>query len=156
MVIFLITLLFLTAFLRTTGALPQLQDALSHVELGCGKKSFLPSITQYRFLESSGKDRSYSFHLPSSYDANKPYAIVLGFHGSSSIGAFFELDTKLSQARYSSDKIMIYPNGVGGSWAGPTYHSGSTVAEDVQFVQDIINDVKGSFCVDERKIFGVG
>ena len=124
---------------------------------GCGKTALLPGVTQYRFgLKSSGKDRSYSYHVPSNYDANKAYPMVLGFHGSSSIGAFFELDTKMSDAKYSGDKIMIYPNGLDGSWAGPTYHKGSSVQEDVQFVADVIGDVKSKFCVDEQKIFGVG
>ncbi|KAH8722978.1 hypothetical protein GQ44DRAFT_751128 [Phaeosphaeriaceae sp. PMI808] len=123
---------------------------------GCNKKPFLPGITQYRIIKSSGKDRSYSFHLPSAYNSNKPYPVVLGFHGSSSIGAFFELDTKMSQDRYSSNKIMIYPNGVGGSWAGPSYHKDSTVADDIQFVKDIIDDAKARFCIDEQKVFGAG
>jgi hypothetical protein len=71
---------------------------------GCGKSQFLPGVTQYRFnLKSSGKDRSYSFHLPSGYDKDKKYPVVVGFHGSSSIGAFFELDTKMSGGDYSSD-----------------------------------------------------
>jgi poly(3-hydroxybutyrate) depolymerase len=148
--------LLFTVLLGSACALPQDQELLLRASSGCGKNAFLPGITQYRGLESSSKDRSYSYHLPSSYDASKPYAVVIGFHGSSSIGAFFELDTKMSQERYSSDKIMIYPNGIGGSWAGPTYHDGSTVAEDIQFVQDIIGDVKGLFCVDEEKVFGAG
>ncbi|KAH3913854.1 feruloyl esterase [Parastagonospora nodorum] len=150
-----VALLFFRAFFSSVHALPR-DHVAQRSSSGCGKKPFLPGVTQYRFLKSSNKDRSYSFHLPSSYDARKPYAVVLGFHGSSSIGAFFELDTKLSQERYSSNKIMIYPNGVGGSWAGPTYHDGSTIAEDVQFVQDVIDDAKEQFCVDENHFFGVG
>lgn len=53
---------------------------------------------------------------------------------------------------------MVYPNGIDGSWAGPSYHSNasSTIAEDVQFVSDLIDDVKKSFCVDDSRIFGVG
>jgi poly(3-hydroxybutyrate) depolymerase len=109
-----------------------------------------------RTLTSSGQLRSYTFHLPSPYDPSKTYPVVLAFHGSSSIGTFLELDTKMSQSRYSGDKIMIYPNGEGGSWAGPSYHNGSTVAEDVQFVRDVIEDVKSEFCVDEDNVFGVG
>jgi poly(3-hydroxybutyrate) depolymerase len=150
------TVLFLVCLLHPTNALPQHHDIVARGSSGCGKSSFLPGITQYRFLKSSGKDRSYSYHLPSSYNIDKPYAVVVGFHGSSSIGAFFELDTKMSQERYSADKIMIYPNGVGGSWAGPTYHDSSTVAEDVTFVKDLIDDVKSKFCVDEAKVFGAG
>lgn len=51
---------------------------------------------------------------------------------------------------------MVYPNGLGGSWAGPTYHNDSTVQEDIQFVADLIEDVKSSFCVDEEKLFAAG
>ncbi|KAF2741875.1 carbohydrate esterase family 1 protein [Sporormia fimetaria CBS 119925] len=124
---------------------------------GCGKKPFLPGITQYRFkLKSSGKSRSYSYHLPSNYDPNKQYPVVLGFHGSSSTGLFFELDSKMSEERFSKEKIMVYPNGIGGSWAGPTYHKGSSVDEDVQFVQDIVKDLEAKFCIDSSQIYGVG
>jgi poly(3-hydroxybutyrate) depolymerase len=145
---------------------------------GCGKAQFLPGLTKYRFgLKTSGRDRSYSYHLPNTYDKNKRYPVVVGFHGSSSIGAFFEMDTKLSEARYSGDvcatpfpflipcggleliveqKIMVYPNGEGGSWADPTYHSATSIAEDIQFVADILTDIKSNLCVEEAKIFAVG
>ena len=137
--------------------LTYLPSILAAPSSGCGKPSFLPGITQYRFnLPSSGRSRSYSYHLPSTYNASHAYPLVLGFHGSSSIGAFFELDTKLSEARYSAEKIMVYPNGVEGSWAGPTYHTATTVEEDVQFVSDVLEDVKGRFCVDGERVFGVG
>lgn len=84
--------------------MPQPQILYPRASSGCGKPAFLPGITQYRFfLKSSGKDRSYAFHLPASYDRNKAYPVVVGFHGSSSIGTFFELDTKMSEGRYSGD-----------------------------------------------------
>ncbi|KAH7127230.1 Alpha/Beta hydrolase protein [Dendryphion nanum] len=135
-------------------ALPQIYE---RAESGCGKFQFLPGVTQYRFgLKSSGKDRSYSYHLPSSYDKNKKYPVVLGFHGSSGTGVFFELDTKLSEARFSGDKIMVYPNGIDGSWAGPTYHKGTAVDEDIQFVSDVVADVKSKLCVAEDRVFAVG
>lgn len=153
---FMTALLWFGCLLELSLATPHHVGLIARASSGCGKKPFLPGVTQYRGLKSSNKDRSYSYHLPSNYDANKPYAVVLGFHGSSSIGLFFELDTKMSQDRYSSDKIMIYPNGVSGSWAGPTYHEGSTIAEDVQFTKDVIEDVKARFCVDEEKVFGAG
>jgi hypothetical protein len=62
----------------------------------------LPGITTYHSLKSSGRDRKYSVHLPSQYDKSKPYPLVLGFHGSSSIGLFFEVDTKMSESRFSA------------------------------------------------------
>lgn len=131
--------------------------ATSRAASGCGKTQFLPGVTQYRFgLKSSGKDRSYSYHVPSDYDKNRKYQVVVGFHGSSSVGLFFELDTKMSETRYSGDKIMVYPNGIEGSWAGPSYHNGSTVGEDVKFIEDVIADVTAKLCVDDGKIYAAG
>jgi poly(3-hydroxybutyrate) depolymerase len=159
---FLISTLLLSSLQLLVACLPQSQAHLrnhitSRAASGCGKSQFLPGVTQYRFgLKSSGKDRSYSYHLPSNYDKNKKYPVVVGFHGSSSVGVFFELDTKMSEARYSGDKIMVYPNGIEGSWAGPTYHNGSTVTEDIQYVADLIVDVKGRMCVEDGEVFAVG
>lgn len=70
---------------------------------GCGKVHLLPGVTTYHGLTSSGRDRSYSIHLPSGYDKSKPYPVVLGFHGSSSVGLFFEVDTKMSESRFSAN-----------------------------------------------------
>jgi poly(3-hydroxybutyrate) depolymerase len=122
---------------------------------GCGKRQFFNGVTQYRGIKSGGIDRSYSFHLPSDYDANKPYPLVIGFHGSSSIGLFLELDTKLSNSKYSGEKIMVYPNGINGSWAGPSYHDGP-VEEDLQFVSDLLVALRSNFCVDETRIYATG
>jgi poly(3-hydroxybutyrate) depolymerase len=145
--------------LHLTLALPQTTLLEPRASSGCNKPAFFPGLTQYRFnLQSSGKSRSYSYHLPSSYNSSNAYPVVLGFHGSSSIGAFFELDTKMSEGRYSGDKIMVYPNGIDGSWAGPSYHknTSSTIQQDIQFVADVLTDVKSDFCVDESRVYGVG
>lgn len=94
------------SFAQLVVGLPQttMQDVAIRASTGCGKTQWPTDFTHYRFgLKSSGKDRSYSYHIPANYDQNKPYPVVIGFHGSSSIGLFLELDTKLSQSRYSAD-----------------------------------------------------
>ncbi|KAI8630219.1 carbohydrate esterase family 1 protein [Xylariaceae sp. FL1651] len=121
---------------------------------GCGK-FHLPGITTYHGLTSSGRSRSYSVHVPSAYDSSKPYPLVLGFHGSSSIGLFFEVDTKLSESRFSAKKIMVYPDGVGGAWAGANY-SQVSVTEDLQFVTDLLTELRADYCVDDARIYATG
>lgn len=123
---------------------------------GCGKVHWFNGITQYNFgLKSSGMDRSYSIHLPPDYDANAPYPVVLGFHGSQSVGLFFEVDTKMSESQYSAGKIMVYPNGVGGAWAGANYSSVS-VEVDLQFVTDLLSNLRANYCVDDSRIYATG
>ncbi|KAI1391442.1 carbohydrate esterase family 1 protein [Hypoxylon trugodes] len=120
---------------------------------GCGKTDAIPDI--YRGLTSSGRLRTYSIHLPSNYSESSPYPVVLGFHGSSSVGLFFEADTKMSEDRFSANKIMVYPDGVGGAWAGANY-SEVSVDEDLQFVSDLLDDVRGAYCVDDSRIYATG
>lgn len=122
---------------------------------GCGKTHLLTGVTTYHSLTSSGRDRSYSVHLPSGYDKSKAYPTVIGFHGSSSIGLFFEVDTKMSESRFSANKIMVYPNGVGGAWAGANYSSVS-VDEDLQFVTDLLTELRDEYCVDDSRIYATG
>ncbi|KAI0536609.1 carbohydrate esterase family 1 protein [Xylaria digitata] len=127
----------------------------AHATAGCGKVHLLPGVTTYHGLTSRGRDRKYSVHLPSDYDKSKPYPVVLGFHGSSSIGLFFEVDTKMSESRFSANKIMVYPNGVGGAWAGANY-SQVSVDEDLQFVTDLLTELRGEYCVDDSRIYATG
>lgn len=82
--------------------------------------------------------------------------MILGFHGSSSIGLFFEADTRLDSPRFTSNKIMVYPNGVGGSWAEASYHTQTSVAEDLQFVADVLDDIQSEYCIDDRRVYATG
>ncbi|KAI1337523.1 carbohydrate esterase family 1 protein [Xylariaceae sp. FL0016] len=122
---------------------------------GCGKTHLFSGITQYYGLTSSGRDRKYSIHLPSDYDKMTSYPLVLGFHGSDSIGLFFEVDTKMSESRFSGNKIMVYPDGVGGAWAGANY-SKVSVDEDLQFVSDLLDEIRDNYCIDDSRIYATG
>lgn len=147
---------FLAALLplfHTAAALP----ANTAKVLGCGKQTNFDGFTLQR---SVANDRSYWYHLPSNYSPNTQYPVVLGFHGSSKIGAGldgigFEVDSQLSSSRFSSDKITVYPNGKGGVWAGPSYGV-ATIQEDLQFVQDVLADLNNTFCVDPNRIYATG
>jgi poly(3-hydroxybutyrate) depolymerase len=78
---------------------------------GCGISHPIAGIgiTTYHAVKSGNLTRSYSIHLPSGYNQTQEYPVVVGFHGSSSIGLFFEADTGLSQAKYSGNVSLLLP-----------------------------------------------
>lgn len=141
--------------IATAASASQLQSYIGGDVSGCGKIHILKGLTQYRTVKSSGKDRSYGIHLPASYSKDHQYPTILGFHGSSSIGLFFEADTLLDLPKYTGDKLMVYPNGLGGAWAGANYSTAS-VEEDLQFVWDMLADIRKTFCVDSSRIYATG
>jgi poly(3-hydroxybutyrate) depolymerase len=67
--------------------------------------------------------------------------------------AFFFIS--LRQPTNSLKKIFVYPNGVGGTWAGPSYAKVS-IAEDIQFVKDLLVDLHTNFSVDSKRIYATG
>lgn len=134
-------------------------NAPATLPAGCSTRYLFDGVTRHVFnLKSGQKTRSYSYHIPRNYNENREhqYPVVMGFHGSSSIGLFFEADTRMDRDEFSADKIMVYPNGLGGSWAGPAYHTDSTVKEDIQFVKDIISDLEKRACIDTTKVYATG
>ncbi|KAK2608945.1 hypothetical protein QQS21_002521 [Conoideocrella luteorostrata] len=124
---------------------------------GCGKTHIVQGLglSISRVVQSGGTDRKYSAHLPANYSKDHQYPTIIGFHGSSSIGFFFQVDTKLDEARFTGDKIMVYPDGLGGAWAGANY-SKATVSQDLQFVWDMLADLRQNFCVDSARIYATG
>ncbi|KAL7944981.1 carbohydrate esterase family 1 protein [Trichoderma barbatum] len=122
---------------------------------GCGKTHWFNGITQYRDVQSGGVERSYGIHVPSNYEKNHKYPIILGFHGSDSVGFFFQVDTGLDSEQFTGDKIMVYPNGLGGAWAGANY-SEATVEQDLQFVWDMLADLRQNYCIDSARIYATG
>lgn len=122
---------------------------------GCGKDHDFNGTTKLRRLTSSNIERSYFIHLPSSYDANSPCPTILGFHNSGNDGISFETDTRLSDPYYSARNIVVYPNGLEGQWAGTNY-STISLTQDLQFVVDVLADIRSTFCVDSARIFATG
>ena len=122
---------------------------------GCGKTHILDGLTHPYFITSGGGSRSYGIHAPTTYSKDKQYPVIVGFHGSSSIGLFLEADTGLDAAEYTGDKIVVYPNGLGGAWAGANY-SKASVEQDLQFVWDMLADLRRNYCVDSARIYATG
>ncbi|EON97591.1 putative ferulic acid esterase protein [Phaeoacremonium minimum UCRPA7] len=156
--VLIIALLYLLAWGSVARAAPLDAQTSIYAEgdtSGCGQDHLFNGITKYYSIQSGGRARTYSVHAPSSYSKSTKYPLIVGFHGSDSIGLFFEADTRLDEPQYTANKIMVYPDGVDGAWAGASY-STVAVAEDVQFVHDLLADVRQRYCIDSARIYATG
>jgi poly(3-hydroxybutyrate) depolymerase len=109
---------------------------------GCGKTPTLKNgnIT----IDSGGSSRMYVLRLPSNYDNNHPYRLILSYHGANgratdiASGGFFGL-ANLS----NNSTIFIAPDGVNTQWAAP---------RDTTFTSDILKQVEADLCIDTTRI----
>ena len=151
----MVNLLGLGAMALTTATTAAVAQYTGGDTTGCGKTHIIKDLTVYRDVESGGTKRKYGIHIPAGYDKNEPYPTIVGFHGSDSVGFFFQADTRLNEKRFTEDKIMVYPDGLGGNWAGANY-SEAGVEQDLQFVWDMLADIRREFCIDSARIYATG
>jgi poly(3-hydroxybutyrate) depolymerase len=93
---FLSRVLLLASILDLTAA------AAAAAAPGCGKQVANVGATTLVNLTSSDTTRNYFVHVPSGYDVNRQYPVVLAFHGSPETSQELELDTRLSDPKWST------------------------------------------------------
>ncbi|WP_437746731.1 hypothetical protein WMF39_18000 [Sorangium sp. So ce1504] len=108
---------------------------------GCGKMRTLQNGAGT--VQSGGKSRKYTLHVPDDYDNGHPYRLILSFHGATGNSgqvapSYFGL-WSLSEG----STIFIAPDAVGGFWSAD---------DDVTFVDDILEQVTGDLCIDTSRI----
>ncbi len=121
---------------------------------GCGKNPGFSS--GLRSITVDGAHREYIIDIPGNYDWNKPYRLIFAWHwlggnaGAVAGGGYYGLR---DQAR--GEAILVAPdrynvNGQDDSgWP-------NTGGRDMQFLRAMLNEIKGSLCVDNNRVFSTG
>jgi polyhydroxybutyrate depolymerase len=113
--------------------------------------------------EFDGYERTYRVHVPAVYREDEPIALVVVLHGAFSTSAEMEKHTGFSALADREGFAVVYPDGIGilgflqhwnaGHCCGKAAADG---VDDVGFVADVIDDVKGYLNIDSGRIYMAG
>lgn len=106
-------------------------------------------------IVSGGMRRSFTVHVPKSYDGARPVPLVLAFHGLGMNGVAMEGLTLMDLTAERNGFIVVYPDGVGARWNDGSAR-GSNGMDDVGFVSDLLNYLQRSYKIDPRHIHACG
>ncbi|MBU6450762.1 MAG: hypothetical protein KGS72_03215 [Cyanobacteria bacterium REEB67] len=111
-----------------------------------------------------GRERTYSLHVPPSYDSTKPMPMVLMAHGMSQTGADLQAMIGSNKLADKEGFIAVYPDSV--NWFNVkglrTWESGNGLvlpgqhAGDVQFMGKLIDATKRQLNVDPMRVYMAG
>ena len=109
-------------------------------------------------ITSSGQERTARLVIPPGYDATKPTALVLVFHGYLETAEQIENISQMSVAAAGQNVIVAYPQGISVSWnAGKCCgSSASQKRPDVKFVADLLDHLEQELCIDQKRIYAAG
>lgn len=119
------------------------------------KGSVKSSKTTKHITTSAGYERSYRVHTPKNYDPSVRYPVIVNFDGIDGSGAKMQAYSGVD----ALPVIAVYPDSLLGTqgftaWQGAPYSVQGD--RDVRFVETILEELPGKYCVDSTKVFAVG
>jgi len=123
-------------------------------EVEQSRRGGVPMLVARREITVDGVARLYLVAAPMDYDANTPYPLVFGFHGSA--GSREQLRGYMNvEAAAAGEALFVYPEGlaVDGGSTGWSLGADST---DLPFVDALLEQYRSEWCVDENRIFATG
>lgn len=103
-------------------------------------------------------DRSYILHIPPNYNNSTSVPLVIVLHGGGGSAEDIEKVTGFSKKADEEGFIVVYPQGVGGTW-NANYCCGQAMAnnvDDVGFILKVISDVETRQKIDPNRIYATG
>jgi len=128
---------------------------------------------EYFFSNSAGGKRKFYLILPSNYDDNKKYRLLLVYSGTDQsaeamhiwFGKGFTTDPNIAPGfeRTLSDTIFVYPQAVYrdvkgrlGWRLGPYSQDGNEGNVDIQFTKELLTLIKSEYSINNDSIFVTG
>jgi polyhydroxybutyrate depolymerase len=123
-----------------------------------------PGASTRQTMVSAGGNRTYLLHLPHAYNKDAGFPVVLALHGATSQAApniieDMEKETRLSELADREGFIVVYPRSTtvdGGRTGWNTGSEDDPTVDDVRFVNDLLDRLNETVCVDPRRVYATG
>jgi polyhydroxybutyrate depolymerase len=123
-----------------------------------------PGTSTRQTIASTGGNRAYLLHLPRGYGNDAGLPVVLAFHGATSrpepnIVEDMEQETGLSELADRETFIVAYPRSTTVDDGRTGWNTGSKedpTVDDVRFVEDLLDHLNETVCVDPRRVYATG
>lgn len=112
---------------------------------GCGKSN-PPTGSSGSPLNVS--NHQYYVKLPTGYDANKPYPVLIIFNPTNNPISWAEQNAGYEALSAKSEAIRVYPH--------PQNSSNGWGAGDVSFFKPLYDQITGAYCIDKARVFAGG
>src|SRR5512134_1068923 len=125
--------------------------------------SYAPNRINGRIV-SSGQEREYLLHVPSSYDRARPTPLVISLHGAATWPAAQRAASQWNRVADEHGFIVVYPSGTTLAGRGTGVlpfrvwraEAGPSVTADSRFISDLIDSLAGTYNIDPARIYANG
>ncbi|MBP5456703.1 MAG: carbohydrate-binding protein [Paludibacteraceae bacterium] len=104
-------------------------------------------------IQTGGKNRQYYLYVPNSITDDRP--LVISCHGMNQDYNYQKEQTQWPNFADTANFVVVYPVGIAGTAWGQSFQTGWDLdgMSDVNFILDIIADVKKDYNIDETRVY---
>lgn len=149
---------------ETATALPSVtsESLIQTLQFTTGKNEYVTNV--------DNTPREFIVYVPTGYDPNVPTPVVYMIHGSNQSGKIMYENTHWAKKADEETIIIVYPtswkyrtteaNRVEDKWNTPGTEQivapGTELKDDVKFMRKILENLKATFHIDDKRIFVSG
>ena len=112
--------------------------------------------TSHNFIHD-GIQRNYLLYLPSNYQSNNEYPLVVNLHGYTSNAAQQELLSGFNSIADTANFIIVYPNGTLDNTNTTFWNAGyGASVDDIGFINTLIDTLAVNYSVDLDRVYATG
>ena len=109
----------------------------------------------------NGTSRDYVLYIPDSYDGTSTVPLLLNFHGFGDSATNYMNNADMRTMAESETFILVYPQGSCSNGSShwnpcPTGGDNKSTADDLGFVEAMINEISSQYDVDLERIYAAG
>ena len=108
-------------------------------------------------LQHAGVSREYILYVPSSYSGDEPVPLVVYFHPLLTNSRTAETSSGFKELADREGFIVAFPEGQqSAAWNVGVCCTASRDVDDVGFARALVEQVKGEYCVDNKRVYASG
>lgn len=100
--------------------------------------------------------RDYTLYVPDSYDDSNAVPLVVDMHGYTSNSADQQSTSGWDSLADQEGFVVAYPQGESDSWNAQGDCCGSSTADDVGFIRDMVASIQSAGNIDAAQVFATG
>lgn len=124
--------------------------------LACGDDDTGPTFSADPPLVLAEDDRPAMVAIPSDYDPETPYPLLILLHAAGISGEvqanFFQIFDVIDERQL----VFVYPDGVDGLWNGAGCCNPAEDVDDVGYISDLIAEAQELYNIDEDRVYLMG
>lgn len=123
--------------------------------IGCAGRA-ITGVDAVRSIPSGGHTRTYRVYLPTTAKPGVRLPVVIDFHALASNGELQESLTGFGALAESEGFVLVHPDGLGKPTGWNALLNANSGIDDVQFTNDLLDDLLRDYCIDARRIYATG